>query len=61
MALRMLDRVLPPDADRAAVEDHWTQHGLPDNVDDLVFQVMANPVRWREVLDMPAEPDPRRN
>ena len=61
MALRMLDHVLPPDADRADVEDRWIQHGLPDNVDDLVFQVMATPDRWREVLDMPAEPAPRRN
>ena len=61
IALRMLDRVLPPDADRADVEDRWIQHGLPDNVDDLVFQVMATPDRWREVLDMPAEPAPRRN
>ncbi len=61
MALQMLDRVLPPDADRAAVEDHWTQHGLPDNVDDLVFQVMAAPDRWREVLDMPAENVSQRN
>ena len=59
MALRMLDRVLPPAADRATIEDRWTQHGLPNNVDDLVFQVMATPDRWREVLDMPTVP--RRN
>lgn len=61
MALRMLDRVLPPDADRVAIEDRWTQHGLPDNIDDLVFQVMTNPGRWREILDMPSEPAPERN
>ena len=52
LALRLLDRVLPADADRAGLARHWTAHGVPDNVDDLMFAVMAEPDRWREILGM---------
>ena len=51
-----MDRVLPADADRAGLARHWTAHGVPDNVDDLMFAVMAEPDRWRELLDMPPAP-----
>ena len=53
LALRLLDRVLPTDADRAGLARHWTAHGVPDNIDDLMFAVMAEPDRWREILGIP--------
>lgn len=56
LALRLMDRVLPADADRVGLARHWTAHGVPDNVDDLMFAVMAEPDRWRELLDMPPAP-----
>ncbi len=56
LALRLLDRVLPADADRAGLALHWTARGVPDNVDDLMFAVMAEPDRWRELLGLPPAP-----
>ena len=53
LTLQVLDRVLPADADRAGLARHWTAHGVPDNVVELIFAVRAEPDRWRELLDMP--------
>ena len=57
LVLRLLDRVLPANADQTDLTRHWTTHGVPDNIDDLMFAVMAEPDRWREILGIP--PDSR--
>ena len=56
VALRMLNRVLPADADRDGLARHWIAHGVPDNVDDLMVAVMAEPDHWRELLGMSPAP-----
>ena len=50
LTLKLLNRFLPVEADRDRIAEHWSVSGLPDNVDDLILEVQADPERWSDIL-----------
>ena len=52
LALKMLKHWLPTDADPDMVAKQWSDTGIPENIDDLILAVQANPEQWRTILGM---------
>ena len=52
-ALKMLKHWLPTDADMDLVAKQWSDAGIPENIDDMVIAVQADPEQWRAILGMP--------
>ena len=52
LTLKLLNRFLPAEADRDRIAEHWSVSGLPDNVDDLILDVQADPERWSDILGL---------
>ena len=52
LALKMLEHWLPADADTDMVAKQWSDTGIPENIDDLILAVQANPEQWRTILGM---------
>ena len=52
-ALKMLKRWLPTDADMDLVAKQWSDTGMPENINDMVIAVQADPEQWRTILGMP--------
>ena len=50
LTLKLLNRFLPAEADRDRIAEHWSVSGLPNNVDDLILDVQADPERWSDIL-----------
>jgi len=52
LALKMLKHWLPADADTDMVAKQWSDTELPENIDDMILAVQANPEQWRTILGM---------
>ena len=52
LTLKLLSRFLPAEADRDRIAEHWSVSGLPNNVDDLILDVQADPERWSDILGL---------
>lgn len=52
LALKMLKHWLPAEADTDMVAKQWSDTGIPENMDDLILAVQANPEQWRTILGM---------
>ena len=52
LALKMLKHWLPADVDTDMVAKQWSDTELPENIDDMILAVQANPEQWRTILGM---------